>query len=79
MSRAQCFKRPCVIIGHIGVAAPVESEWMAVTPTDSEIITAVLTLRRAILHGSSGNLRAIQGELAYLRRHARRQMRRAAS
>ena len=78
MSRAQSSERRSGIVGHIGVAAPNATEWLTVAPSDGDVIGAVLTLRRAILHGPSSNLRAIQDELVYLRRHARRQLRRAA-
>lgn len=41
------------------------------------VVGAVLTIRRAILSGTRADVRLIQGELAHLRRHARRALRRA--
>jgi hypothetical protein len=63
------------IIGHVGVAAPVKAGPVA----DGDVIEAILVLRRAIVSGPYDTVRAIQSELAYLRRLARRHVRRAAA
>ena len=46
---------------------------------DGRIIDAVLTIRRALRGGTRDTIRAVQQEIAYLRREARRALRRAAS
>jgi hypothetical protein len=43
------------------------------------VIEAIWVLRRAMVSGPYGTVRAIQSELAYLRRLARRHVRRAAA
>jgi hypothetical protein len=66
---------PGRIVGDVGVATPTESGPVA----DGDVIESVWTIRRAIAKGSFGTIRAIQAELAYLRRLARRRLRRAAA
>lgn len=66
---------PGRIVGHVGVATPIRSGPVS----DGDVIEAIWVLRRAMVSGPYGTVRAIQSELAYLRRLARRHVRRAAA
>lgn len=63
------------VIGHVRFAVPGEPRPAA----DGDVIEGIWTIRRALATGSFDTIRAIQAELAYLRRLARRQLRRAAA
>jgi hypothetical protein len=64
------------LVGHIATSATDTTDTTAPV-RDSDVIASVFTIRRAIVTASRLDVRAIQSELAYLRRLARRQLRRA--
>ena len=61
------------IAGHFGVHAGIPIGLIS----SGKLVSTVLTIQCTILSGPSENTRAIQGELAHVRRHARRAFRRA--